>query len=174
MNLAAADGTLFFSAADDIHARELWRSDGTADGTVMVADLASGFYSADPSSVTLAGSRLFLAANDVVHGRELWAGRASVLAGRPDLALQDLSDEVRALGLPSGIERGLLAKLAAAGNALSRRNGRSAAVHLLDAFVDQVGASSAGQISGPARASLLALAQDIITLLGEGGGNTVQ
>src|SRR4051794_7165503 len=37
-----AGGYLFFTATDGVHGRELWRSDGTADGTMMLADLSPG------------------------------------------------------------------------------------------------------------------------------------
>jgi len=35
-------GTTFFDADDGIHGRELWRSNGTAAGTAMVADINVG------------------------------------------------------------------------------------------------------------------------------------
>ena len=34
--------TLYFTADDGMHGRELWRSDGTASGTALVADLNPG------------------------------------------------------------------------------------------------------------------------------------
>src|SRR5262249_25534352 len=37
--LTAVNGTLFFTANDGVHGQELWKSDGTAAGTVMVKDV---------------------------------------------------------------------------------------------------------------------------------------
>ena len=38
-NLTAVGDTLFFTASDDAHGEELWRSDGTRAGTVLVKDI---------------------------------------------------------------------------------------------------------------------------------------
>jgi len=68
-------GQFFFSAADGVHGQELWKSDGTASGTVMVKDMNPG--SADgfvyqTGQLTKAGGKLFFTASDGVHGVELW------------------------------------------------------------------------------------------------------
>ena len=41
-NLTNVNGTLFFTADDGTHRRELWKSDGTAAGTVLVKDIHTG------------------------------------------------------------------------------------------------------------------------------------
>ncbi len=157
-NLLAVNGILFFSAWDDQQERELWRSDGTEAGTVRVQDLAPGPFSSSPRNLTLAGSRLFFSADDVVLGRELWAGRASILAGRPRQAIEDLTGELEDAGLPDGIERSLTSKLRAAAAALGRRGGNPAAIRLLQAVVREL----EGLDASP---SLLEFAQDIVDLL---------
>jgi len=147
----------------------LWRSDGTEDGTVLAQDLAPGsFLSGSPDQMTLAGSRLFFAANDPLLGRELWAGRASILAARPDRALHDLRGEVLALDLPSGIEQSLLAKLDAAEQALSRARGARTAIQLLRAFQREVEQKSATPIPEAQAAELLDFAGQIEDLLEQG------
>src|SRR5512143_1861870 len=40
--LGIVNGKLLFFATDDAHGRELWRSDGTADGTQLVRDIRPG------------------------------------------------------------------------------------------------------------------------------------
>ena len=52
-HLAAVGDTLFFSADDGSGSgRELWKSDGTAAGTVRVADIRPGKYGSNPSYLT--------------------------------------------------------------------------------------------------------------------------
>ena len=46
--LTDVKGTLYFTARDRAHGYELWRSDGTAIGTVMVKDLRSGPRGSEP------------------------------------------------------------------------------------------------------------------------------
>jgi len=69
--LTDVNGTLFFTADDGIHYRELWKSDGTAAGTVMVKDINTDLWS-DPSSLTNINGTLYFKADDGVHGRNLW------------------------------------------------------------------------------------------------------
>ena len=70
--LTDVGGTLYFSADNGSNGRELWRSDGTAAGTVMVRDIFPGVDDSWPSLLTNIDGVLYFAADDGVHGRELW------------------------------------------------------------------------------------------------------
>lgn len=63
---------LFFRAWDPEHGTELWKTDGTPQGTVLVWDILPGPSSSDPRDLTAAGGRLYFSARDAAHGRELW------------------------------------------------------------------------------------------------------
>ncbi|MEL6107833.1 MAG: ELWxxDGT repeat protein, partial [Planctomycetota bacterium] len=66
------NGTLFFRANDGINGVELWKSDGTREGTVQVADINSGSLSSSPSNLTNVNGTLFFRATDGSNGFELW------------------------------------------------------------------------------------------------------
>ena len=70
-DLTAMNGTLFFTARDGSHGRQLWKSDGTAAGTVMLTNV-TGPLGAGPEGLTAADGELFFSASDPRHGRELW------------------------------------------------------------------------------------------------------
>jgi len=58
--LTNVGGTLFFSATDGTTGTELWKSDGTPEGTVLVEDIRPGPDSLDPIDlVALGGTVLF-------------------------------------------------------------------------------------------------------------------
>ena len=50
----------------------MWKSDGTASGTVMVKDIKSGSSSSSPNYLTAIGNTLYFVANDGTNGAELW------------------------------------------------------------------------------------------------------
>jgi ELWxxDGT repeat protein len=70
--VSVGNNVFYFRANDGIHGTELWRSDGTAEGTSMVADINAGGANADPASLVNANGTLFFTATDAEHGRELW------------------------------------------------------------------------------------------------------
>ena len=70
--LTAVGTTLYFQANDGNNGRELWKSDGTASGTVMVKDINSGSGSSSPSNLTAVGNTLYFSADDGTNGDELW------------------------------------------------------------------------------------------------------
>ncbi|MBK8293423.1 MAG: hypothetical protein IPK93_01090 [Solirubrobacterales bacterium] len=68
-------GEVFFSASSgSLEGTELWKTDGTEAGTVLVKNInPTGFKSGAPSDLTKVGSTLyFLANSDDTDGQELW------------------------------------------------------------------------------------------------------
>ena len=70
--LVVAKGMLFFNANDGVNGAELWVSDGTAAGTLMVADVAEFWSVEGPKGLTVTTDRLFFQ-TDSNLGRELHA-----------------------------------------------------------------------------------------------------
>ena len=64
--------TLYFTADDGTNGSELWKTDGTSSGTVMVKDINSGSGSSVIYGLTDMDGDLYFNANDGTHGHELW------------------------------------------------------------------------------------------------------
>jgi ELWxxDGT repeat protein len=75
--LTNVGGILFFSADDGTHGVELWQSNGTVSGTLLVQDINPGSTGSYPEGLTNVGGALFFSANDGTHGFELWDPRVS-------------------------------------------------------------------------------------------------
>jgi len=73
-NLFNWNGTLLFRAADGTNGIELWKSDGTTAGTVLVKNIEATASNSNPANFTILGSKvLFNATNgSSVNGAELW------------------------------------------------------------------------------------------------------
>ena len=70
--LVNGNGTLFFTANDGIHGTELWKSDGTSLGTVLVDDILPGTDSSSPAHLTNVNGTIYFDANDGISGDEIW------------------------------------------------------------------------------------------------------
>ena len=73
LRLKYVDGTLFFQADDGNHGAELWKTNGTAESTLLVMDINPGSGSSTPELFVLVEDILYFTADDGVHGREPWA-----------------------------------------------------------------------------------------------------
>jgi ELWxxDGT repeat protein len=72
-NRTGDGGLLFFSASDGVHGGEPWVSDGTFEGTRLVADINPGIAGSRPEWFRWSGDEMLFAADDGVHGLELWS-----------------------------------------------------------------------------------------------------
>ena len=70
--LTAYDGMVFFVANDNIHGRELWKSDGTLTGTKVVKDITPGSSSTSFNCLFVLGNWLYFSAYTSAYGGELW------------------------------------------------------------------------------------------------------
>lgn len=64
--------TVFFSGSNSANGRELWKTDGTEVGTVLVKNIWPGPGSSSPDWLVECGGKLLFSAEDGVHGKELW------------------------------------------------------------------------------------------------------
>lgn len=74
---ASFSGHLYFAADDGAHGVELWRTDGTAAGTVLVRDIGRGPISGNPRELVVAQGKLYFTADDTFTGSELWVSDGS-------------------------------------------------------------------------------------------------
>jgi ELWxxDGT repeat protein len=72
-NTTPAQVLVYFSAFDPADGWQLWKSDGTAAGTVMVSDVNPGPDGLRPADITpLSGTDAMFSGDDGTHGREPW------------------------------------------------------------------------------------------------------
>ena len=70
--LTNENGVLFFAADNGTNGTELWKSNGTAAGTILVKDIDPGPPGSYPNELTNVSGTLFFEANNGVNGTELW------------------------------------------------------------------------------------------------------
>jgi ELWxxDGT repeat protein len=63
---------LYFVATDKANGKELWKTDGTSAGTVLVKDINAGINGSNPANLVVLGSNIYFSATNGVNGVELW------------------------------------------------------------------------------------------------------
>ncbi|HJS08343.1 MAG TPA: ELWxxDGT repeat protein, partial [Pirellulales bacterium] len=71
LELAVINGTLYFSASPTNSNRELYKSDGTPDGTLRIKDINPN-GSSNPEMFVGVGDTVYFVATTTEHGTELW------------------------------------------------------------------------------------------------------
>jgi ELWxxDGT repeat protein len=72
-NFINLNNTLYFTADDPTNGNELWKSDGTSAGTVLLNDIYPGTNnSSDPRNFFNLNNTLYFTADDGTNGNELW------------------------------------------------------------------------------------------------------
>lgn len=70
--IVVSGSSAYFTANDGANGAELWKTDGTAAGTVMVRDIRTATTGSAPANLVDVNGRLYFTADDGVAGRELW------------------------------------------------------------------------------------------------------
>lgn len=85
-SLCSHAGEVWFSLDDGNSGQELWRTDGTEEGTSRVIDLRPGASGSSPRGLVSVGGQVAFAADDGVRGRELWVtdGHTTTCLSDPD------------------------------------------------------------------------------------------
>ena len=71
-NLMKVGSNVYFLADDGVTGPELWKSNGTATGTVRIKDIRPGALGSAPSFLTNVRGTVYFSANNGLNGRELW------------------------------------------------------------------------------------------------------
>lgn len=82
-SLGTHSGVTYFRQSDPAHGLEIWRTDGTPDGTWRLTDVCPGPCSSFPADLVALGGRLVFRAYDGVSGSELWSSDGTPDAEQP-------------------------------------------------------------------------------------------
>ena len=69
MNL---DNMILFTASDNLHGNELWVTDGSEDGTMLLSDINPGPSHSNVKFYLEFENKIYFTADDGTHGQELW------------------------------------------------------------------------------------------------------
>jgi ELWxxDGT repeat protein len=69
---AALGSSLLFAGDDGVHGSELWKTDGTIAGTVMVKDINPGIGSSITASICIFNNKAYFSAYDGINGMQVW------------------------------------------------------------------------------------------------------
>ncbi|KAA6436775.1 DNRLRE domain-containing protein [Dyadobacter flavalbus] len=72
VNPTPVGNSLYFLTYDELTGTELWKTDGSTAGTVLVKDINPGQGSSDASRMRPVNGELYFMADDGTHGPELW------------------------------------------------------------------------------------------------------
>jgi ELWxxDGT repeat protein len=118
--MVAAGGNLVFAAFDLANGRELWKSDGTPGGTVLLKDLVPGEDPSQPSELTKFGDLVLISAMDLGLAIRLWKTDGTT-AGTVQLTLA--SQGSGPFAVPGAGRAVFLGTANATGNELYRTDG---------------------------------------------------
>ncbi|AKI99369.1 ELWxxDGT repeat protein [Archangium gephyra] len=82
-SFVSVGSTRFFVAYDALHGVELWKSDGTPAGTVLVKDLEPGPLNGGISELTAAHGVLYFVVSGSFSGSQLWRSDGTAEGTRP-------------------------------------------------------------------------------------------
>lgn len=96
------NGIGYFTALDDAHGAEIWRTDGTAEGTYLFQDLKPGREDGLPRQFVLTDNLFYFTAENTPYGRRLFRSDGTFAGTFP------VRDDMP-LGTPSVSDRNILA-----------------------------------------------------------------
>ena len=100
----AFNGALYFQANDGVNGYELWRTDGTAAGTVLLKDInPTPGAGSTPSDFTVFNGALYFSAGDSATGMKLWKTDGTTVGTTP---VTELSIATGTSFLPDDFSRG--------------------------------------------------------------------